>query len=153
MQFQVGDELAQNHVPFGLVRFPCLRPLMVKHMVFPTFILCVILMVALDMLDQGTVPVAKVLPPLVVVRLAVHGEVDAELGLVVARLVLHGVVQGFENDIRLGKGQLLPIPQVGTLAPNDRNKRLGVRVKKKRGRVCDLTLHPHFHRNIHTAVL
>ena len=83
---------------------------MVKHMVFPAFVLCVILMVALDMLDQGTVPVAKVLPPLVVVRLAVHGEVDAELGLVIARFVPHGVVQGLENDIRLGKGQLLPIP-------------------------------------------
>ena len=153
MQFQVGNELAQNHVPFGLVRLPCLRPLMVKHMVFPAFVLCVILMVALDMLDQGTVPVAKVLPSLVVVRLAVHGEVNAELGLVIARFVPHGVVQGLENGVRLGKGHLLPIPQVGALAPNDRHQRLRVRVKEKRGRVRDLTLHPHFHCNIHAAVL
>ena len=153
MQFQVGNKLAQNHVPFGLVRLPCLRPLMVKHMVFPAFVLCVILMVALDMLDQGTVPVAKVLPPLVVVRLAVHGEVNAELGLVIARLILHGVVQGLEHDIRLGKGHLLSIPQVGALAPNDRHKRFGVRVKENWGRFRDLTLHPHLHRSVHMAVL
>ena len=106
MQFQIGNELCEDgfeiqhgHVDAS-VQMRVEReiaeapPILldpdaeVKHMVFPAFVLCVILMVALDMLDQGTVPVAKVLPPLVVVRLAVHGEVNAELGLVIARFVL-----------------------------------------------------------------
>ncbi len=153
MQFQIGDELAQNHVPFGHFLFPALHACPLNDTLFPAFRLCVVFVVALDMLDQGTVPVAKVLPPLVVVRLAVHGEVDAELGLVIARFIPHGVVQGLENGVRLGKGHLLPIPQVGALAPNDRNKRLGIRVKENWGRFRNLTLHPHFHRNIHAAVL
>ena len=153
MQFQIRDELAQNHIPFGLVLLPALYARGFNDALFPMLRLCVILMVALDMLDQGTVPIAKILPSLVVVRLAVHGEVNAELGLVIARFVPHSVVQGLENGVRLGKGHLLPIPQVGALAPNDRNKRLRVRVKEKRGRFRDLTLHPQFHRHIHAAVL
>ena len=153
MQFQVGDELAQNHVPFSHFLLPALYTRPFNDAPFPAFRLCVILVVALDMLNQGTVPIAKILPSLVVIRLAVHGEVDAELGLVIARFILHGVVQGLENGVRLGKGHLLSIPQVGALAPNDRNKRLGVRVKENWGRFRNLTLHPHFHRNIHTAML
>ena len=81
--FEIWDKGMQQHIPLGLVRFPCLRPLMVQHMVFPAFILFVVFVAAPDMLNQGTVPIAKVLPPLVVVRLALHGKVNAEPGLVV----------------------------------------------------------------------
>ena len=83
MQLHIRDELMQQHIPLGLVRLPCLRPLIVQHMVFPAFILRVVFVVAPDMLDQGTVAVAKVLPSLVAVRLALHGKINAELGLVV----------------------------------------------------------------------
>ena len=41
-------------------------------------------MVALDVLYQGTVPVAKILPPLVIVRLSPERKVNAELGLIIA---------------------------------------------------------------------
>ena len=83
MQLHIGDKLMQQHIPLGLVCLPCLRPLMVQHMGFPAFILCVVFVIPLDMLDQGTVPVAKILPPLVVVRLPLKREVNAELGLVI----------------------------------------------------------------------
>ena len=56
---------------------------MVQHMVFPAFILRVVFVIPLDMLDQGTVSVAKILPPLVVVRLALHSKINAELGFIV----------------------------------------------------------------------
>ena len=35
------------------------------------------------MFNQGTVPIAKILPPLVAVRLALHGKINAELGFIV----------------------------------------------------------------------
>ena len=54
-------------------------------MIFPAFILGIVFMVALDVLYQGTVPVTKVLPPLVLIRLAPESKINAELGLVLAR--------------------------------------------------------------------
>ena len=83
MQLHIGDKFCQKHFPLGLVCLPCLRPLMFQHMIFPAFILCVVFVIAPDMLDQGTVPIAKILPPLVVVRLSLKREINAELGLVV----------------------------------------------------------------------
>ena len=79
----IRDKLIEKHFPLGLVRLPCLRPLVVQHMVFPAFILRVVFVIPLDMLDQGTVSVAKILPPLVVVRLALHSKINAELGFIV----------------------------------------------------------------------
>ena len=73
----------QQHIPLGLVRLPCFRPIMFQNMVFPALVLCVVVVfvITTDMLDQRTVAVAKVLPSLVVVRLALKGEINAELGL------------------------------------------------------------------------
>ena len=93
--------------PLGLVCLPCLRAVVVQHMVFPAFIMCVVFVIAPDMLNQGTVPVAKILPPLVVIRLPLKREVNAELGFVVPapRMVClfpfkaFGTVQRPENGV------------------------------------------------------
>ena len=113
----VRDKLMEKHFPLGLVRLPCLRPLVVQHMVFPTFILRVVFVIPLDMLDQGTVAVATVLPPLVVVRLALHRKINAELGLIVPapRVVwlfpfqAFGTVQRPENGLGLVQRHLLAV--------------------------------------------
>ena len=117
MLLHIGDKFRQKHFPLGLVCLPCLRPLMFQHMVFPAFILCVVFVIAPDMLDQGTVPVAKILPPLVVVRLPLKREVNAELGLVVPapRIVwllpfkAFGTVQRPENGFGFMQRHLLSV--------------------------------------------
>ena len=83
MLFEIWDKGMQQHIPLGLVRLPCFRPLMVQHMVFPAFILRIVFVIPLDMFNQGSVPIAKILPPLVAVRLALHGKINAELGFIV----------------------------------------------------------------------
>ena len=154
----------QQRIPLGLVRLPCLRPLMVQHMVFPAFILCVVFVVAPDMLDQGTVPVAKVLPPLVAVRLALHGKVNAELGLVVpmariARLLpfmASGAVQLLENGLGFMQRHLLAVFQMGAFAPKDRDNRLRCRILRDLPLGVgngNLTFNLAFHKGIHLALL
>ena len=69
MLLHIGDKFGQKHFPLGLVLPPMPPGRHVSDMVFPAFILCVVFVIAPDMLDQGTVAVAKVLPPLIVVRL------------------------------------------------------------------------------------
>ena len=76
----------QQHISMGLILFPCLRPASGQHMIFPMFILCVKFVIALDMLDQGTVPISKVLPSFVAVRLTLKNAVNAELGFVIAHI-------------------------------------------------------------------
>ena len=117
MLFEIWDKGMQQHIPLGLVRLPCFRPLMVQHMVFPAFILRVVFVITLDMLDQGTIAVAKILPPLVVVRLALHRKINAELGFIVPapRVVwmfpfqAFGTVQRPENGLGLVQRHLLAV--------------------------------------------
>ena len=51
--------------------------------IFPVLVFGVVFVVALDVLNQGAVPVTKILPTLVVVRLAVQSKINAERGFVV----------------------------------------------------------------------
>ena len=154
----------QQHIPLGLVRLPCLRPLMVQHMVFPAFILRVVFVVAPDMLDQGTVPVAKVLPSLVAVRLALHGKINAELGLVVpmtriARLLpfmASGAVQLLENGLGFMQRHLLAVFQMGAFTPKNRDNRLRCRILRDLPLGVgngNLTFDLAFHKGIHLALL
>ena len=76
-------QIPSEAFPAGLVCLPCLRAVVVQHMVFPAFTPVRSIRDSPDMLDQGTVAVAKILPPLVVVRLPLKREVNAELGFVV----------------------------------------------------------------------
>ena len=164
MQLHIRDELMQQHIPLGLVRLPCLRPLMVQHMVFPAFILRVVFVIAPDMLDQGTVPVAKVLPSLVAVRLALHGKINAELGLVVpmtriARLLpfmASGAVQLLENGLSFMQRHLLAVFQMGAFTPKDRDNRLRCRILRDLPLGVgngNLTFDLAFHKRIHLALL
>ena len=105
--FEVRNKLGQHHFPLCLVLFPCFRAFVVQNKIFPAFILGVVFVVALDMLNQRTLSVTKILPPLVVIRLAVHSKVNAEGCFVVpaARVVVLfpvrvlGGVQFFKNTI------------------------------------------------------
>ena len=164
VQLHIRDKLMQQHIPLGLVRLPCLRPLMVQHMVFPAFILRVVFVIAPDMLDQGTVPVAKVLPSLVAVRLALHGKINAELGFVVpmayiARLlpfVAAGAVQLFENGLGFMQRHLLAVFQMGAFTPKDRDNRLRCRILRDLPLGVgngNLTFDLAFHKGIHLALL
>ena len=136
---------------------------MVQHMVFPAFILCVVFVIAPDMLDQGTAPVAKVLPPLVAVRLALHGKINAELGLVVpmariARLLpvmASGAVQLLENGLGFMQRHLLAVFQMGAFTPKDRDNRLRCRILRDLPLGVgngNLTFDLAFHKGIHLAL-
>ena len=85
-------------------------------------------MVALDVLYQGTVPVAKILPPLVIVRLSPESKVNAELGLVIARLLKLRVQTG-KQGVGLMQRHGLALFQMGAFTPKHRNNRLRCRVK------------------------
>ena len=136
---------------------------MVQHMVFPMFILGVVFVIALDMLDQGTVPVAKILPPLVAVRLSLHGKVNAELGLVVPApgvswlfpVMALGRVQCLKQCVGFMQRHLLAVFQMGAFTPNNCDNRLRRRVKGRlRGPgLCDLLFNPALYRRIYLSML
>ena len=107
MLFEVRDKLGQHHFPLCLVLFPCFRALVVQDKIFPVLVFGVVFVVALDVLNQRAVPVTKILPPLVVIGLAVQGKINTERGLVVPATIVTiffpvrvlGSVQFFKNTI------------------------------------------------------
>ena len=86
-------------------------------------------MVALDVLYQRTVPVAKVLPPLVIVRLAPESKINAELGLVIAHACRIFCIQLGKQGVGLMQRHGLTLFQMGAFTPKHRNNRLRCRVK------------------------
>ena len=84
------------------------------------------------MLNQRTLSVTQILPPLVVVGLAVQGKVNAECGFVVpAALVtilfpvrMLGGVQFFKNTIRHRQRYGFAVLQLVTFTPKNRNRGL-----------------------------
>ena len=110
MQFQIGDKLIQQHCPVFLVGFQCFPALVAQKVIFPFFIVQIIGMVLFDMLHKGTVPVAQVLPPLVVVGCPVHHIINTESGLVVAGACKVGFVQFCDKGICTGQGDCFALP-------------------------------------------
>ena len=86
-------------------------------------------MVALDVLYQGTVPVAKILPPLVIVRLSPERKVNAELGLIIAHACRIFCIQLGKQGVGLMQRHGLALLQMGAFTPKHRNNRLRCRVK------------------------
>ena len=129
MQPHIRDKLMQQHIPFGLVLFPARNAGCRNHMTFPVFVLGVKFMVALDMVDQGTVPISKVLPSLVAVRLPSECKINAKLGLVIARVCRIAGIQTGKQGVGLMQRHGLAVFQVGAFAPNHGNNRLRCRVK------------------------
>ena len=74
MLFQIRNKLGQNHFALCLVLLPRFRAFVVQHEIFPVLVLGVVFVVVLDMLNQRTLSVTKILPSLVVVGLAVQGK-------------------------------------------------------------------------------
>ena len=89
-------------------------------------------MVVLDVLNQRTLAVTKILPSLVVVGLAVQGKVNAEGCLVVpaARVTVFfpvhvlGGVQFFKNTICHGQRHCFAVLQLVAFTPQNRDRRL-----------------------------
>ena len=131
MLFEVRDKLGQHHFPLCLVLLPCFRAFIVQHKIFPVLVLGVVFVVALDVLNQGAVPVTKILPSLVVVGLAVQGKINTECGLVVpaARVAVLfpvrvlGGVQFFKNTICHRQRHDFAVLQLVTFAPKNCDRR------------------------------
>ena len=85
-----------------LVGFQCFLALVVQKVVFPFFIVQIIGVVLLDMLHKGTVPVAQVLPPLVVVGYTVHHIINAERHFIVTGACKIRFVQPCDKGIGAG---------------------------------------------------
>ena len=129
VQLHVWDDFRYKGFPAGLILGQRLRPLIFQHMIFPLFIVQVKFLIAPDMLDQGTVPVAKILPPGIAVGLALECKVNAEVGfIVVAAALVFGVQLGKEG-VGLMQRHLLAGFQMGAFAEQDRHNRLRCRVK------------------------
>lgn len=105
MQFQIGDKFIQKKSPVFPVGFQCFLALMLQKEIVPVGIIGIIGMVLFDVFHKGTVPVAQVLPPLVVVGFAVHHIINAELGLVVAGACKVGFIKPRDNHICTGEGE------------------------------------------------
>jgi len=131
MLFEVRDKLGQHHFPLCLVLFPRFRAFVVQHEVFPVLVLGVVFVVVLDMLNQRTLSVTKILPSLVVVGLAVHGKINTECGLVVpaARVAVLfpvrvlGGVQFFKDAVCHGQRHDFAVLQLVTFAPKNCDRR------------------------------
>jgi len=137
MLFEVRDKLGQHHFPLCLVLFPCFRALVVQNKIFPVLVFGVVFVVALDVLNQRAVPVAKILLSLVVIRLAIQGKVNAEGGFVVpaARVAVLfpvrvlGGVQFFKNTICHGQRHGFAVLQLVAFTPQNRDCGLCGRVR------------------------
>ena len=131
MLFEVRDKLGQHHFPLCLVLFPRFRAFVVQHEVFPVLVLGVVFVVVLDMLNQRTLSVTKILPSLVVVGLAVQGKINTECGLVVpaARVAVLfpvrvlGGVQFFKDAVCHGQRHDFAVLQLVTFAPKNCDRR------------------------------
>ena len=132
MLFEVRDKLGQHHFPLCLVLFPRFRAFVVQNKIFPVLVLGIVFVVVLDMLNQRTLSVTKILPSLVVVGLAVQGKINTECRLIVpaARVAVLfpvrvlGGVQFFKNTIRHGQRHGFAVLQLVTFAPQNRDRGL-----------------------------
>ena len=170
MQPHIRHELGQDHFTLCLFLRPRFRALVTDHAVFIAFVLRIVFVVGLDMVDQRAVPVAKILPSLVVVGFPVESEVNAELGFVVPAPVISrllpfraaGFVQRFEKGVSTGKGHLLTLAQLVAFTPNNRHHRLHSRIKGWGQRLAllaflhgcgDLCIHALLHKIVKVSVL
>ena len=132
MLFEVRDKLGQYHFPLCLVLYPCFRALVVQNKIFPVLVFGVVFVVALDVLNQGTLSVTKILPSLVVVGLAVQGKINTECGLIVpaARVAVLfpvrvlGGVQFFKDAVCHGQRHDFAVLQLVAFTPQNRDRRL-----------------------------
>ena len=130
--FEVRNKLGQYHFPLCLVLFPRFRAFVVQNKILPVFILGVVFVIVLDMLNQRTLSVTKILPPLVVVGLTVQGKINAVRGLVVpATLVtilfpvcVLGGVQFFKNAVCHRQRHDFAVLQLIAFTPQNRDRRL-----------------------------
>ena len=137
MLFEVRDKLGQHHFPLCLVLFPRFRAFVVQNKIFPVLVLGVVFVVVLDMLNQRTLSVTKILPSLVVIGLAVQGKINTECGLVVpaARVAVLfpvrvlGGVQFFKDAVCHGQRHDFAVLQLVAFAPKNCDRRFcgGVR--------------------------
>ena len=103
-----------------------------QNKIFPVLVLGVVFVVVLDMLNQRTLSVTKILPSLVVVGLAVQGKINTECGLVVpAALVtilfpfrVLGGVQFFKDAVCHRQRHDFAVLQLVAFTPQNRNRGL-----------------------------
>ena len=103
-----------------------------QNKILPVFIFSVVFVVTLNVLNQGAIPVTKILPSLVVVGLAVQGKINTECGLVVpaARVAVLfpvrvlGGVQFFKDAVCHGQRHDFAVLQLVAFAPKNRDRRL-----------------------------
>ena len=129
MLFEVRDKLGQHHFPLCLVLFPRFRAFVVQNKILPVFIFGVVFVIVLDMLHQRALSITKILPPLVAVRLAVQGKINAECSLIVpAALVtvlfpfcVLGRVQLFKDTVCHGQRHGFAVLQLVAFTPQNRD--------------------------------
>ena len=156
MQLHVGDDLGEKGFPAGVILRPRLRAALPGQMVFPFFIVQIKGLILPDMLNQGTVPVAKILPPGIAVRLSLECEINAEVGLIIVAAAPMFCVQPGKQGVGLMQRHLLAHFQIGAFGEKDRHNRLCRGVKG--GLLCglglrDFSVNPAFHQLVHMAVL
>ena len=156
MQLHVGDDLGEKGFPAGVILRPCLRAALPGQMVFPFFIVQIKGLILPNMLNQGTVPVAKILPPGIAVRLSLECEINAEVGLIIVAAAPMFCVQPGKQGVGLMQRHLLAYFQMGAFGEKDRYNRLCRGVKS--GLLCglglrDFPVNPAFHQLVHMAVL
>ena len=127
MLFEVRDKLGQHHFALCLVLLPRFRAFVVQNKILPVFIFSVVFVVTLNVLNQGAIPVTKILPSLVVVGLAVQGKINAECGLVVPATCVAvlfpfrvlGGVQFFKDAVCHGQWHGFAVLQLVTFTPQN----------------------------------
>ena len=124
MQLHVRDDLGEKGFSAGVILRPCLRAALPGQMVFPFFIVQIKGLIIPDMLNQGTVPISKILPPGIAVRLSLECKVNAEVGLVIVAAAPMFCVQPGKQGVDLMQRHLLAVFQVGAFTPNNSDNRL-----------------------------
>ena len=156
MQLHVGNDLGEKGFTAGVILRPRLRAALPGQMVFPFFIVQIKGLILPDMLNQGTVPVAKILLPGIAVRLSLECEINAEVGLIIVAAAPMFCVQPGKQGVGPMQRHLLAHFQIGAFGEKDRHNRLCRGVKG--GLLCglglrDFSVNPAFHQLVHMAVL
>lgn len=125
IRLRVQSRLVRRRVPLNLIHLPYLQPLVIRRVIFPTFVLYMMFIMTPSVLSRKAITITGILPSLMTIQLTLRNGIGARPNLIMP--VTH-VTQLLpfvtSNTIRLLRGnfnfvrqRLLTIFRVKTFAP------------------------------------
>lgn len=133
VRLRVQSGLVRRRVPLNLIHLPYLQPLVIRRVIFPTFVLYMMFIMTPSVLSRKAIPITGILPSLMTIQLTLRNGIGTRLNLIMPVTQLLPFVTS--NTIRLLRGnlnfvrqRLLTIFRVKTFAPGSHSGQLHYQV-------------------------